>query len=39
LRDILQAEADELVEHARRYEKLALVHAGKGTDLGFPLPH
>ena len=39
LRDILQAEADELVEHARRYEKLALVHAGRGTDLGFPLPH
>lgn len=39
LRDILQAEADELVEHARRYEKLALVHAGKGTDLGFTMPH
>lgn len=38
-RDISQAEADELVEHARRYEKLALVHAGKGTDLGFTMPH
>jgi carbonic anhydrase/acetyltransferase-like protein (isoleucine patch superfamily) len=25
----------ELIEHAKRYEKLALVHAGKGTDLGF----
>ncbi len=28
-------EAAELIEHAKRYEKLALVHAGKGTDLGF----
>lgn len=35
LRDVSQAEAAELVEHAQRYEKLALVHAGKGTDLGF----
>ena len=35
LRDISQAEAAELIEHARRYEKLALVHAGRGTDLGF----
>lgn len=25
----------ELIEHAKRYQKLALVHAGKGTDLGF----
>jgi hypothetical protein len=24
-----------LIEHARRYEKLALVHANCGTDLGF----
>lgn len=39
LRDISQAEAAELVEHARRYEKLALVHAGRGTDLGFTMPH
>lgn len=28
------AQAD-LIEHAKKYEKLALVHAGKGTDLGF----
>ena len=25
----------ELIEHAKRYQKLALVHAGKSTDLGF----
>lgn len=35
LRQISEDEAAELVEHARRYEQLALVHAGKGTDLGF----
>lgn len=35
LRDISPAEAAELITHAQRYEKLALVHAGKGTDLGF----
>lgn len=29
------AEAEELIEHARKYEQLALVHAGRGTDLGF----
>ncbi len=39
LRDISQAEAAELIEHARRYEKLALVHAGRGTDLGFTISH
>jgi carbonic anhydrase/acetyltransferase-like protein (isoleucine patch superfamily) len=39
LRQVSQAEAAELIEHARRYEKLALVHAGKGTDLGFTTPH
>jgi carbonic anhydrase/acetyltransferase-like protein (isoleucine patch superfamily) len=38
LRDIAEAEAAELIEHARRYEKLALVHAGRGTDLGFTQP-
>lgn len=38
LRDVSEAEAAELIEHARRYEKLALVHAGKGTDLGFTKP-
>lgn len=35
LREVSESEAAELIEHARRYEKLALVHAGKGTDLGF----
>ena len=35
LRDMSEAEAAELVEHAKAYEKLALVHAGRGTDLGF----
>lgn len=35
LREISDVEAADLIEHARRYEKLALVHAGKGTELGF----
>ncbi|GAX39430.1 hexapeptide repeat-containing transferase [Tolypothrix sp. NIES-4075] len=35
LRQVTQAEAAELIEHAQRYQKLALVHAGKGTDIGF----
>lgn len=35
LRELSEEEAAELIEHAKRYEKLALVHAGKGTDLGF----
>lgn len=35
LRQISEAEAAALMEHARKYEKLALAHAGKGTDLGF----
>ena len=35
LRDLSDAEVAELIEHAERYEKLALVHAGRGTDLGF----
>jgi len=39
LRDISEAEAAELVEHAKAYEKLALVHAGRGTDLGFATAH
>ena len=38
LRDISDAEVAELIEHAQRYEKLALVHAGKGPDLGFGGP-
>ncbi|MBW4666834.1 MAG: gamma carbonic anhydrase family protein [Cyanomargarita calcarea GSE-NOS-MK-12-04C] len=35
LRQIGETEAIELIEHAKRYQKLALVHAGKGTDIGF----
>ncbi len=35
IRQISETEAAELIEHARKYEKLALVHAGKGTDIGF----
>lgn len=35
LREVSEGEAAELIVHAQRYEKLALVHAGKGTDLGF----
>lgn len=35
LREVSQEEAAELIAHAQRYEKLALVHAGIGTDLGF----
>lgn len=35
MRPVSEAEASELIEHAKRYEQLALVHAGKGTNLGF----
>jgi carbonic anhydrase/acetyltransferase-like protein (isoleucine patch superfamily) len=35
LRQVEIAEAEGLILHAQKYEKLALVHAGKGTDLGF----
>ena len=38
LREVSEAEAAELIEHARRYEKLALFHTGKGNDLGFTTP-
>ncbi|MDV2998514.1 MAG: Protein YrdA [Chroococcopsis gigantea SAG 12.99] len=34
-RDISAEEARGLIQHAQRYTKLALVHAGKGTDIGF----
>lgn len=30
-----EARAAALVEHAKKYEKLALVHAGRGSDRGF----
>lgn len=35
LRTITDEEAAGLIEHAQHYEKLALVHANQGTDLGF----
>jgi carbonic anhydrase/acetyltransferase-like protein (isoleucine patch superfamily) len=38
LRQVNEAEIAELIEHARKYEKLALVHANKGTDIGFSNP-
>jgi carbonic anhydrase/acetyltransferase-like protein (isoleucine patch superfamily) len=38
LRELSEAEVHELIEHAQRYEKLALVHSNRGTDLGFMPP-
>lgn len=35
VREVSASEAAELIEHAERYKKLALVHAGKGIDLDF----
>ncbi len=35
IRQVTESEAAELIEHAKRYEQLALVHAGKGQNLGF----
>jgi carbonic anhydrase/acetyltransferase-like protein (isoleucine patch superfamily) len=36
-RTLSEAEVAHTIEHARKYEQLARVHAGKGTDLGFVL--
>ncbi|MDJ0798428.1 MAG: gamma carbonic anhydrase family protein [Calothrix sp. MO_167.B12] len=38
IRPVSDAEAAELISHAQSYQKLALVHAGKGTDTGFSVP-
>ena len=35
LRSLSAEEAAEQIEHAKKYEQLARVHAGTGTDLGF----
>jgi carbonic anhydrase/acetyltransferase-like protein (isoleucine patch superfamily) len=35
VRPVSEQEAADLIEHAERYAKLALVHASKGSDLGF----
>lgn len=37
IKDISDEQAEELLEHACKYEKLAQVHGGTGTDLGFAL--
>ncbi len=34
-RAVTETEAADLICHAQKYEKLALVHANKGNDLGF----
>lgn len=38
VRTVSSEEARELIAHALRYEKLALVHAGKGNNTGFTRP-
>ncbi|HIK54450.1 MAG TPA: gamma carbonic anhydrase family protein [Synechococcales cyanobacterium M55_K2018_004] len=35
VRPVSDEEALDLIHHAKKYEKLALVHAGKGSELGF----
>ena len=35
VRPLSEAETANLIEHAKHYKQLALVHAGKGGDLGF----
>ncbi|MEL4894365.1 gamma carbonic anhydrase family protein [Crocosphaera sp. Alani8] len=35
VRDLSEEEADKMVEHAKRYQQLALVHSNQGNNLGF----
>ena len=35
LKALSPEEIDDLIDHAKKYEQLALTHAGKGTSLGF----
>ena len=35
MRQVSEAEAVGLIDHAQKYEQLALVHADRGTNLGF----
>ncbi len=35
IRPTTPEQAQELIAHAQKYHQLALVHAGKGTDIGF----
>ncbi len=39
LRQLDDAEVEGLIVHAQKYVRLALVHAGKGSDLGFGASH
>jgi len=38
VRTLSEEEAADLINHAKKYEKLAQVHAGTGSDLGFLPP-
>jgi carbonic anhydrase/acetyltransferase-like protein (isoleucine patch superfamily) len=38
IKDVSPQQALELIKHAQKYYQLALVHAGKSTDTGFPPP-
>lgn len=38
IKDVSKGQVLELIKHAKKYHKLALVHAGKSTDTGFPPP-
>jgi len=35
IKAVADDQAEGMIEHAQKYHQLALVHAGKGTDLGF----
>lgn len=35
VRPVSEAEAADLIEHAKKYHQLALVHSGRGSNLGF----
>ncbi len=35
VRELSEDEADKMIEHAKRYQQLALVHANQGNNLGF----
>lgn len=35
IRTLTDEQVEDLITHAKQYEKLALVHGNKGTDLGF----
>ncbi|MBP0025945.1 MAG: gamma carbonic anhydrase family protein [Roseofilum sp. SBFL] len=37
-RELSKEQADDLIKHAQKYYQLALVHANKGTEIGFTVP-